>query len=334
MQLLLDTEGLILTAYRGAFQVQKDDVKKRISPKKVTSIAITSGCLIHSKAVKLAIEHQVQILFFDSIGKAKAKLWSPYFENIATLRRLQIKFAETPFATEWIINLFELKAEQQIKNLQYLQERNKPLQEQLGMKIGYIRNQTKKFEQYKHTPIEVCRKNIMGIEGSIAAMYWRGVADALPEDYTFERRSRRPALDIFNAALNYLYGMTYTIVEAGLFAAGLDPYLGILHTDEHKKPVLSYDLIEPFRPWIDRLLLEECFKYKIYKTHFTTNQHGLFLNKKGKAFLIPLFNDFMMNLRLFQDIRVSNKNHIYQLAGQLAKRIKTHHINTTEDVPY
>lgn len=42
--------------------------------------------------------------------------------------------------------------------------------------------------------------------------------------------------------------MLYSVVEAGLFTAGLDPYLGILHADAHKKPTLSFDLIEPFRP--------------------------------------------------------------------------------------
>ena len=322
MQLLLDTEGLIRTAYRGAFQVKKDDVKKRISPKKVTSIAITSSCLIHSKAIKLAVEHQIPMLFFDNIGKAKARLWSPYFENIATLRRQQIKFAESPQATQWIISLLEIKAEFQIRNLQYLQRRRIAQQEQLGMKIGFIYNQVKAFEPFKGKTIAECQRNLMGIEGSIASMYWRGISEAMPEPYNFEKRSRRPALDIFNAAINYMYGMTYTVVESGLFAAGLDPYLGMLHSDEYRKPTLAFDLIEPFRPWLDRLLIEECLAQNIEKTFFTTNQHGIFLNKKGKAYIIPLFNDFMLKLSYFQEHRITNKNHIYQLAGLLAKQIK------------
>lgn len=48
---------------------------------------------------ELAIQHQIPILFFDNIGKAKALLWNPYFENLATLRRNQIKFAESTLAT-------------------------------------------------------------------------------------------------------------------------------------------------------------------------------------------------------------------------------------------
>lgn len=60
--------------------------------------------------------------------------------------------------------------------------------------------------------------------------------------------------------LNYYYGMLYTIVEGALFAAELDPHLGILHIDTHNKPVLAFDLIEIFRPWVDALLIETCLK--------------------------------------------------------------------------
>jgi CRISP-associated protein Cas1 len=323
MQLILDTEGLFLNAYRGAFQIKKDDIVKRISPKKITSIAITANVLIQSAAVKLAVENQIPILFFDNIGKAKALLWSPYFENIATLRRQQIGFANSTKATEWFIDLFELKSMTQINVLEYLQRRRTAQKDNLGITIGYIKNQTKKFEPYRAEIIADCRNNLMGIEGSIAAMYWKAVAAAMPEPYSFEKRSRRPANDLFNAVLNYLYGMTYTVVEGGIFAAGLDPYLGFIHVDEHKKPTLTFDVIEPFRPWLDRLLIEECLKGNIQENFVTKNQHGLFLNKTGKAYIIPLFNDFMEQLRFFQERRISNKNHIYTIAGQLAKSIRT-----------
>ena len=212
----------------------------------------------------------------------------------------------------------------QIKVLEYLQRRRTAQKDNLGRAIGFIKNQTKKFEPFRTELIVDCRNNLMGIEGSIAAVYWRAVAAAMPEPFTFEKRSRRPANDLFNAVLNYFYGMTYTVVEGGLFAAGLDPYLGFMHVDEHRKPTLTFDVIEPFRPWVDRLLIEACLSGEIQKNFVTKNQHGIFLNKKGKAYIIPLFNDFVERLRFFQERRVSNKNHIYTIAGQLAKSIKTY----------
>lgn len=46
-------------------------------------------------------------------------------------------------------------------------------------------------------------------------------------------------------------------------------------------------MIEAFRPWIDRLLIQACLEKKLLKFHFTKNQYGYFLNKTGKAVLIP-----------------------------------------------
>ena len=82
----------------------------------------------------------------------------------------------------------------------------------------------------------------MGWEGTQSKRYWAAVASALPPAWQFGRRSRRPARNGFNAALNYLYGMLYTIVEQALFGAGLDPHLGILHSDQYDSPTLAFDL--------------------------------------------------------------------------------------------
>lgn len=159
--------------------------------------------------------------------------------------------------------------------------------------------------------------------GSAARAYWQVLGASLPEEYRFAKRSRRPAEDDFNAALNYLYGMLYSVVEGALFAAGLDPHLGILHTDEYNKPVLVFDLIEAFRPWVDRLLVEECLISNLEAQFFSKNQFGLFLNKKGKAYIIPLFNDYLRTQRRYFQRDSTVKNHIYGLAARLANRIRT-----------
>ncbi len=144
----------------------------------------------------------------------------------------------------------------------------------------------------------------------------------MPRAYRFKKRSRRPAEDVFNAALNYYYGMLYSVVESALFAAGLDPHLGILHTDEYRKPVLAFDLIEIFRPWADRLLIELCLESEILGNFFSKNQYGVFLNKKGKSVLIPRFNAWLRENKRFQEREVDIKSHIYQTAGKLAQRIR------------
>lgn len=322
MQLVLDTPKLQLTKKAGLFEVIGEKSKREISPAKLTSIAITAPVILHSDAIVLAIKNQIPILFFDRIGKVRARLWSPYFENIATLRRQQVRFAESVEGGTWMVDVFMLKAEGQIQCLRYLGSKLSKQKAQLDSVITLIKQQARQFEKYREQMPEEMRNQIMGTEGAIARVYWQGLGGALPRQYAFSKRTRQPAEDIFNAALNYLYGMMYSVVEGGIFAAGLDPYLGILHVDEYRKPTLSYDLIEPFRPWVDQLLVQECLENRLDKNFFTRNQHGLFLNKEGKAFLIPLFNNFLRSTRTYFERESTVKNHIYFLAHLLAQRIR------------
>jgi hypothetical protein len=55
--------------------------------------------------------------------------------------------------------------------------------------------------------------------------------------------------------LNYLYGVLASEITIALQAYGLDPALGIFHTDKDNRASLTYDLIEPARPVLDRWFL-------------------------------------------------------------------------------
>ncbi len=322
MQLVLDTKGLEVIKKDGVFHIKGEKGSKAISPAKLDSIAITASVMISSDAIALAIQHQVPILVFDRIGKAKARLWSPYFESIATLRRMQARFIESPEAMAWMLDLFALKTEAQIDNLKYLKSRRSVLSLALGQPISYLRRKSRSFEEFRDKLPEECRQQVMGVEGTLARIYWQAVGNALPSRYSFQGRSRRPAKDIFNAGINYLYGMLYSVVEGALFSVGLDPHLGILHADEYNKPTLAFDLIEPFRPWADRLLVEMCMDKQLKESFFTKNQYGIFLNKSGKAFIIPAFNDYLRSTTTYLHQESTVKNHIYFTAGRLAQRIR------------
>ena len=80
-----------------------------------------------------------------------------------------------------------------------------------------------------------------------AKKYFGAISSIVPEKYKFEGRSRNPAKDEFNAMLNYGYGVLYSMVEKACIIAGLDPYIGFLHTDNYNKKSLVFDVIELFR---------------------------------------------------------------------------------------
>jgi len=68
--------------------------------------------------------------------------------------------------------------------------------------------------------------------------------------------SRRDEDDESNAALNYGYAVLRALVARTVCKAGLHPALGIHHENKYNPFVLADDLIEPFRPRIDAIVLQ------------------------------------------------------------------------------
>lgn len=59
-----------------------------------------------------------------------------------------------------------------------------------------------------------------------------------------------------NAMLNYAYGVLESQVRTATVASGLDPTIGYLHACRSGRAALVYDLMEPLRPQVDRLVLD------------------------------------------------------------------------------
>jgi CRISPR-associated endonuclease Cas1 len=113
------------------------------------------------------------------------------------------------------------------------------------------------------------------VEAEAAGVYWSGWAGlplhfAPPSYYrkrvpdhwrSFIVRSSpltggpRGAVDPPDALLNYAYALLEAEALLACHEAGLDPALGILHTDTEGRRSLIYDIMEPVRPVADRLVL-------------------------------------------------------------------------------
>mgnify|MGYP002408713981 FL=1 len=131
----------------------------------------------------------------------------------------------------------------------------------------------------------------MGIEGMASAHYFDALSIALPKQWQFSGRSRDPAKDAFNCLLNYGYGILYSRVEKGCILAGLDPYVGFLHTDNYNKKSFVFDFIEIYRNYIDRAVMGIFAKKQVHEGLFDPIPGGLYLNQDGKVVLIAAVNE-------------------------------------------
>lgn len=131
---------------------------------------------------------------------------------------------------------------------------------------------------------------IMGLEGAASTDYYTALSSLVPEDVAFQGRSRRPPRDLANAALSYCYAILLGECTGALFAAGLEPSLGILHSSTDKRPSLSLDLMEEFRPLlVDSTVMALLRTHRLRPEHATSapgDEDGVWLNREGKKIVV------------------------------------------------
>jgi CRISPR-associated protein Cas1 len=131
--------------------------------------------------------------------------------------------------------------------------------------------------------IDESRNIIMGIEGEASKHYFQALIYVLPENVYCGHRIKHPPGDLFNALLSYGYGILYTEVEKACILAGLNPYLGFLHTDRPGKPSMVLDLIEEFRqPIVDKSVITLVSKRIVQENNIEPVENGYYLDNFGK----------------------------------------------------
>ena len=133
-----------------------------------------------------------------------------------------------------------------------------------------------------------------GVEGDGARVYFSAVrylirADAR-EAFSFERRSRRPPLDRFNALLSFLYTLLVHDCRTAVESVGLDPQLGFLHAVRPGRPALALDLMEEFRPLADRLALTLINRGQLTEKDFEARPGGaVYLSETGRKTVLAAY---------------------------------------------
>ena len=85
------------------------------------------------------------------------------------------------------------------------------------------------------------------LEARAAAYYWNNLFQI--EGFTRDRDGIPP-----NNLLNYGYAILRAVVARGLVVSGLLPTLGIHHHNRYNAYCLADDVMEPYRPYVDRLV--------------------------------------------------------------------------------
>ncbi len=86
-------------------------------------------------------------------------------------------------------------------------------------------------------------------EARAAVYYWANLFPHIP-NFTRQREGVAP-----NALLNYGYAILRAIVARSLVSSGLLPTFGIHHHNKYNAYCLADDIMEPYRPFVDKLIV-------------------------------------------------------------------------------
>ena len=87
-------------------------------------------------------------------------------------------------------------------------------------------------------------------EGRAAAYYWRNLFPSI-DNFTRGRYDDPP-----NNLLNYGYAVLRAVIARALVSSGLLPTLGIHHHNRYNAYCLADDIMEPYRPFVDSMLID------------------------------------------------------------------------------
>ena len=90
----------------------------------------------------------------------------------------------------------------------------------------------------------------MNLEARAATYYWKNIFPSIP-DFVRGREEDYP-----NNLLNYGYAILRAVVARSLVGSGLLPTLGIHHQNRYNAYCLADDIMEPYRPFVDQLVID------------------------------------------------------------------------------
>lgn len=291
----------------------KDKIEK-ISFHELTSINLYKPVSLTSYVLTKAAEYQVPVLIYNNTGKVSAWVWSHKYGSIAELRKQQVYFCDSEKGMDWVRTLIRSKVESQARNLKWLADRVPMFKDPINIQLNKVRSVSEGILKADNFD------TIRGIEGSFSRKYWALLAIAMSKHIKFKNREKRQPRDQFNQCLNYLYGVLYGIVESSLLMVGIDPYIGIMHVIRHDRPVMAYDHIEPFRPWIDKMLCELFMKGIIHDDHFQEGEYSI--TSVGRKLLIESFFSQMELKSILNNKNIKRMDHIHYLSSMLVHQIR------------
>ena len=274
------------------------------------SICVFGASTISPPALDLCWENGVAVNYLNEWGRLQARL-TGVADTSVLVRRLQFRTADDAAKSLVIARQFIAGKLQNARNSLLRAGRENPRdaeRQRLDEVVEAV------GRQIRDLPSQPSIDSLRGAEGMAAASYFSVFSLAIKQQrqqFEFITRSRRPPRDRINCLLSFLYALVRHDCVSALTAAGLDPFVGYLHSERPNRPALALDLMEEFRPWLaDRLALTLINRQQLGVSDFNEREGGsVEFTDAGRRRVIKAYQERKMETLnhplLDQDYRVA-----------------------------
>jgi CRISPR-associated protein Cas1 len=298
----MHVDGAKLFIKEGRFSTTEEPKQYCFAPQRidVSNIVIygQSGN-VSIEAIRWLIKHGIQISVMNWDGKLLTTMLPPESVQVKTKFAQYRAFDNPKKRLELAQKFIEAKLIRTQEVLEYLNQRYPDIDTELPVEVDHL-DKTKNIRE------------VMGIEGVVAAFYWREIQKIIPDKFEFLSRAVgrtvRPmaASDWINSMLNYGYSLLEAECLRAINSAGLDAHIGFLHEANPGKNSLAYDMQEPFRFLIDLAIVDLIEKDKMEKKDFVrTESFTLRLRASGAQKVTQAVDKWLNKVTKYQEKEIS-----------------------------
>lgn len=210
-----------------------------------------SDITITSKVLQELQEHKIGIVICDK-KHMPAGLMLPIDGNYIQQERMEL----------------QAKAKHTLKNILWKQIIYKKIQHQAFV-LNTLSINSDKLKTLSQTIKSGDKTNR---EAIASAYYWKYIFKQHTDRFIRDRYGKSP-----NNLLNYGYTIIRSVMARTIVSCGLSPTLGLFHKNKFNAFTLADDLMEPFRPFVDKIVCDMIESHGLSED-LTQNQKELLLN--------------------------------------------------------
>lgn len=284
-----------LDGYALAFYTEGE--REGIIPiKSLKRIVVIGHVKLETPVLHRLADEGISVLFLSGKRQRFRGVFHGRLHKNGLLRLMQYRKTDTPFVNEFSKELILRKIGLQKDLLAFAEGERPDLRTVLCRGIATLESV---LEKMKVLPGGSDIEGLRGLEGGAAASYFTAYTSLFPGSLKFNKRTRRPPEDPVNAMLSLTYTLLHYEVVREIEAIGLDPFIGFYHQFEYGRESLACDLLEPYRPHVDRWVWELFRKRTFTARDFSEGKErpGCYLKKEGRSRYYILYEEWAEDIR-------------------------------------